>query len=474
MLFNSLIFPIFFSFIIIVYYQLNHRWQNRWLLVSSYFFYGWWDWRFCSLLVFSTTLDWFVSHALNKTKQRKRRKYLLLLSIFSNLGILGFFKYYNFFIDSLKGALSSISFQPELLTLSIILPVGISFYTFQTMAYTIDVYYKRIKPANDFIVFAIYVSYFPQLVAGPIERAKRLLPQIIKRRDYSYDNFRTGIALILFGYFKKVVIADSLSSIVETCFQDPSSSSGVDLLLGVYAFAIQIYCDFSGYTDIARGISRFLGIELVRNFSVPYFSRNITEFWRRWHMSLSSWLRDYLYIPLGGNKKSKKRTYINLMVTMIIGGLWHGANWTFVIWGGLHGFFLSVHKILLRGNKFDIKPWGSTKWGYLFDLIKVLLTFHLVCLAWIFFRAPSFLDANYYIKGIATNDGSITFLKPVLLGLFSMIAIDLGQCYKEDQLWLLQLPSYLRYVISVTVLIVIIIIFGYHYGGSTPFIYFQF
>lgn len=474
MLFNSLIFPLFFLVVIIIYFRLNHHYQNRWLLISSYFFYGWWDWRFCSLLIFSTILDWFVSHALSKTKERKRKKYLLFLSISCNLGVLCFFKYYNFFVNSAKTLLLSIGFNPDFFTLSIILPVGISFYTFQTMAYTIDVYRRRMKPAEDFTSFALYVSYFPQLVAGPIERAQRLLPQLIKYRSFNYQYARTGVSLILFGYFKKVVIADSLAPIVDSCFQNPGSISGLDLLFGVYAFAIQIYCDFSGYTDIARGVSRFLGIELIQNFSYPYFSRNITEFWRRWHISLSSWLRDYLYIPLGGNKKGKVRTYINLMATMLLGGLWHGANWTFVIWGGLHGIFLSVHKILLNGKEIDIFSWGNSQLGYLSDLIRILMTFHLVCLTWIFFRASSSLDAYYYISGIVSNGGDLTILKPVLLGLLSMILIDIGQRFRDDQLWLLQLPSFLRYVIANTVLIVNILIFGYHYGGTTPFIYFQF
>ena len=474
MLFNSLIFPIFFLAVILVYYQLNLRWQNRWLLVTSYFFYGWWDWRFCLLLIFSTVLDWFVADALSKTDEGKRRKYLLSLSIIGNLGVLGFFKYFNFFSGSAKVILTSVGFHPDFFTLNIILPVGISFYTFQTMAYTIDVYRGRMKHAKDFTAFALYVSYFPQLVAGPIERAQRLLPQLIKHRLFNYQIVRTGIPLILFGYFKKVVIADSLAPIVESCFHSSGSTSGFDLLFGVYAFAIQIYCDFSGYTDIARGVSRFLGVELMQNFSCPYLSRNITEFWRRWHISLSSWLRDYLYISLGGNQKGNIRTYINLMTTMLLGGLWHGANWTFVVWGGLHGLFLAVHKFLLRGKKTDINSWGNNQLGYLNDFVGIILTFHLVCLAWIFFRAPSFSVAYSYINGIFFNSGDITFFKPVFWGFFSMILIDVGQRLREDHLWLLQLPSFLKYTVAVIVFTTSVLIFGYHYGGTNPFIYFQF
>jgi D-alanyl-lipoteichoic acid acyltransferase DltB (MBOAT superfamily) len=359
-------------------------------------------------------------------------------------------------------------------TLNIILPVGISFYTFQTMAYTIDVYRKKQEPADDFTAFALYVSFFPLLLAGPIERSDHLLPQFKKVRVFDYSIVRTGIPLILFGYFKKVVIADSLVSIVESCFHNPGLVSGPDLLFGMYAFAIQIYCDFSGYTDIARGVARFLGIDLVNNFSAPYFSRNITEFWRRWHMSLSSWLRDYLYISIGGNRKGKIRTYLNLMVTMLLGGLWHGASWTFVIWGGLHGLYLSIHKILVRGKKAGSEVWGDNRLGYIGDLLKILLTFHLVCITWIFFRASSLDLAGQYILGIFSNTGSFTLFKPVILGGLGLALIDIGQCYSENYRWLIRMPVYWRYVIAGVLYLAIVLVFGYHYSSPSPFIYFQF
>ena len=474
MLFNSLIFPVFFIVVIIVYYRLNLRWQNRWLLLASYFFYGWWDWRFCSLLLFSTVLDYFVALALVKAKTSRHRKCLLSLSIFASLGVLGFFKYFNFFVLSAKALLEGIGFHADFFTLNIVLPVGISFYTFQTMAYTIDVYRRKQQPANDFIAFALYVSFFPQLVAGPIERANRLLPQFMCVKNFNYANARSGIPLMLFGYFKKIVIADSLAPMVQSCFQNPGVMSSMDLLLGVYAFAIQIYCDFSGYTDIARGIARFLGIDLMENFTCPYFSRNITEFWRRWHISLSTWLRDYLYIPLGGNRMGRNRTYVNLMITMLLGGLWHGGAWTFVVWGGLHGLYLALHKVIQKGTKPDVNSWGKSRLWCFGDIVGILFTFHIVCLGWVFFRAPSFDFAMDYLKGILLNGGEITLLKPVCWGMLAMILIDVGQRITEDQAWLLNLPRYWRYAFAGGIALATILIFGYQYGGTSPFIYFQF
>ena len=474
MLFNSLIFPLFFLLVILVYYRFNLQWQNRWLLLASYFFYGWWDWRFSSLLAFSTALDWYVSHAVNRTDKSRKRNLLMSLSVIGNLGVLCFFKYFNFFVDSAEALLGNLGFHLDIFTLNIILPVGISFYTFQTMAYTIDVYRNKQKPAANFTAFALYVSFFPQLVAGPIERAGRGIPQLMQVRVFSYSILRSGIPLILFGYFKKVVIADSMAPIVESCFQNPGSVSGLDLLFGVYAFAIQIYCDFSGYTDIARGVARTLGINLITNFTAPYFSRNITEFWRRWHISLSSWLKDYLYISLGGNRKGKLRTYINLMITMFLGGLWHGASWTFVIWGGLHGVYLAVHKMMLNFDSLYMQKWKRKQFESLANIFKILFTFHLVCLTWIFFRASSFDLAVRYISGIFLNTGSFTLFKPVILAMLILILLDIGQRYSSDYIWLNEMPLYLRYVLVGIVLVASLLVFGWHYGNPTPFIYFQF
>jgi alginate O-acetyltransferase complex protein AlgI len=473
-LFNSLIFPAFFVLVIIVYYQINLKWQNRWLLIASYFFYGWWDWRFCTLLIFSTVLDWTISHALHKTTDLRKRKQFLTISLLGNLGVLGFFKYFNFFAGSLQVLLANIGFNPDMFTLNIILPMGISFYTFQTLAYTIDVYRGKTEPADDFTAFALYVSFFPQLVAGPIERAKRLLPQLTNARVMGYATLRSGIPLIMFGYFKKVVIADSLSPLVESTFNNPGMYSNIDLWFGVYAFAIQIYCDFSGYTDIARGIARMLGIELMSNFSAPYFSRSITEFWRRWHISLSSWLKDYLYVSLGGNRKGKTRTYANLMVTMLIGGLWHGAAWTFVIWGGIHGLYLAIHKLMLKGEKPDIQAWGVGPLGYFSDLIKIVFTFHLVSFTWVFFRAPSFDVSIQYLKGMIVNSGELTIFPQVSLALIAIVIIDIAQRYSKDYSWVFRIKPYWRYVLTGSLLGASILVFGWHYSSPTPFIYFQF
>jgi D-alanyl-lipoteichoic acid acyltransferase DltB (MBOAT superfamily) len=380
MLFNSWQFFVFLAVVLALYYSLETLPQNRMLLVASYFFYGWWDWRFTSLLMISTIFDFHISIAINGATDQRRRKLLLLVSILVNFGMLGFFKYFNFFIDSAAHVIQWFGLQPHLPTLRIILPAGISFYTFQTMNYVIDVYKRKMKPTNDFLTYALFVSYFPHLVAGPIIRAEVLLPQLLRKRIVTNEHLNTGGALILIGLFKKVVIADVLSPDVEPVFAAPHAFSSLLLLNGLYYFSLQIYCDFSGYTDIARGVSRLLGIELPENFNQPYLSRNITEFWRRWHISLSTWLRDYLYIPLGGNRRGRARTYLNLFITMLLGGLWHGARWTFVAWGFLHGVYLAAHKFYLELRS----PAESARSNWLLNVAKVFVAFHLVALTWIF------------------------------------------------------------------------------------------
>jgi D-alanyl-lipoteichoic acid acyltransferase DltB (MBOAT superfamily) len=338
------------------------------------------------------------------------KKALLITSLAVNLGILGFFKYFNFFAQSFERVVAPLGLHPDFVTLNILLPVGISFYTFQTMAYVIDVYRGNEKPCKNFCDFALYVSFFPQLVAGPIERSTNLIPQFQKQRSITRAMIYSACQLILMGYFKKVFIADGVAPIVNECFATPDKFGGVTLLLGTYLFAIQIYGDFAGYTDIARGVSRLFGIELMLNFRQPYLSTNITEFWRRWHISLSCWLRDYLYISLGGNRKGKARTYINNLITMLLGGLWHGAALHFIVWGGLHGIYLAVHKWLLGGRKpEEWTPWEnprSTIVGtpFLWDMFKwfvnVFITFNLVCIALIFFRADGCYAAIHYISNI--------------------------------------------------------------------------
>ncbi|NLX14084.1 MAG: MBOAT family protein [Phycisphaerales bacterium] len=326
MVFTSFTFVFFLAVVLPLYYALSHRWQNRFLLVASYVFYGAWDWRFLSLLAISTVVDYLVADRLHRTASMAGKRILLGISLCGNLGLLAFFKYFNFFLDSFNQLSASLGLGQCSWAIHIILPVGISFYTFQTMGYVIDVYRGRQEPARNFLDFALYVSYFPQLVAGPIERAGNLLPAIYRPRKVTPSQIGTGLQLILMGYLKKIAIADAVAPYVNDIFADPAHQSSVRLLLGLYLFAIQIYGDFSGYSDIARGVSRLLGIELMINFKQPYLSANITEFWRRWHISLSTWLRDYLYIPLGGNRKGTSNTYRNLMLTMLLGGLWHGAD----------------------------------------------------------------------------------------------------------------------------------------------------
>ncbi len=397
MLFNSWVFIGFLAVVLPVYFSLSHRWQNRFLLVASYFFYGWWDWRFLSLLFVSTIIDYVAARLLDRTSGTRARRALILTSICFGLGVLGFFKYFNFFVDSAVVALNSLGWNATAPLLKVVLPVGVSFYTFQTMSYTIDVYRKRQAACTSFVDFALYVTYFPQLVAGPIERAQRLLPQIQAPRRVSQEQIASGAQLMLWGFVKKVAVADSLAPYADRIFPNPQDFDSVTLLFGVYCFALQIYGDFSGYSDIARGISRILGIELMENFKQPYFARNITEFWRRWHISLSTWLRDYLYIPLGGNRNGAVRQYVNLLLTMLLGGLWHGANWTFVVWGGLHGVYLAVHKYVTRNRRIAIERAPETPRSWATYVIMTLFTFHLVCLTWVFFRAGDFRVAQVYL-----------------------------------------------------------------------------
>jgi len=475
MLFNTFAFIVFLVIVLGAYYALAHRWQNRMLLAVSYFFYACWDWRFLSLLAASTIVDYCVSHALYRSTVPARRKAYLLVSIIINLGVLCVFKYLGFFVESMNGLLASFGFGPLSAPLQVILPVGISFYTFQTMGYTIDVYRRQQKPESRFVNFALYVSYFPQLVAGPIERARNLLPRICDKRIVTAEQIGTGIQLMLMGYLKKVAIADAVAPYVERIFADPSSQSSLQLLLGLYLFAIQIYGDFSGYSDIARGVSRLFGIELMINFKQPYLSANITEFWRRWHISLSTWLRDYLYIPLGGNRKGTLNTYRNLMLTMLIGGLWHGASWTFVIWGGLHGVYLSLHKFYTGDRKVTASHPGLPTWGAAVRwLACVIVTFHLVCLTWLFFRTPSFELAWTYLAGLThgTTACELRLLAVVGFYVLLMLIIDIP-CWVRNN----ELPITARtpwYVAGIAQAAAVILLSFIGEGHVAEFIYFQF
>jgi len=381
-LFNSITFPVFLVVVLLVYYRLKHRSQNLFLLASSYVFYGWWDWRFLFLLVLSTVVDFFCAKAIESGKTNGRR--YLAVSVVTNLSILGLFKYFNFFAESATEALLSLGFRADFPTLHVILPVGISFYTFQSLSYTIDVYRGNARASRDLIDVALYVAFFPQLVAGPIERASRFLPQVQQKRVMRESRCLNGLWLIAMGYVKKLVIADHCAGIVDECFAgDSLALEGVSGWLVLYAFACQIYGDFSGYSDIARGTANLLGFRLMRNFGRPYLVADPSSFWRHWHISLSTWLRDYLYIPLGGNRQSEWKTNRNLMTTMALGGLWHGAGWAYLFWGIFHGALLICFRQFrkVRGRSGGTR--GSSSWNGL----KVLAFFHVTCIGWLLFRA---------------------------------------------------------------------------------------
>ncbi len=403
MLFNSIDFAIFLPIVFMLYWFVtykNLKLQNLLIVISSYIFYGWWDWRFLSLILFSTILDYSIGISLSKQVNQNKRKMLLWISILMNLGFLGFFKYYNFFLANFMTAFSFFGTEINANSLNIILPVGISFYTFQTLSYTIDVYKRQLETTKDFIAFSAFVSFFPQLVAGPIERATNLLPQFYTKRYFDYSKTVDGMRQILWGLFKKIVIADNCAQYANIIFNNSSEYSGSTLVLGAIFFTFQIYGDFSGYSDIAIGTSRLFGFNLKQNFAFPYFSRDIAEFWRRWHISLSSWFRDYLYIPLGGSRGRTKNKIRNVFIIFLVSGFWHGANWTFIIWGALNAFyFLPIFITNNNRNNLNIVAQGK----YLPNLKEFLLmslTFILTVFAWIFFRAENIGHAISYINNI--------------------------------------------------------------------------
>jgi D-alanyl-lipoteichoic acid acyltransferase DltB (MBOAT superfamily) len=406
MLFNSLDFAIFLPVVFFLYWfatQRSLKLQNLLLLAASYFFYACWDWRFLFLLMFSTLLDYFTGLKMEKSENNQKRKFWFWLSIIINLGFLGVFKYYNFFASSFADGLEQLGIQVNPWTLQIILPVGISFYTFHGLSYVIDIYKKRIQAEKNFVDYAVFVSFFPLLVAGPIERATHLLPQIKQPRSFDYNKAIDGLRQILWGLFKKIVIADQCASIANQLFNHSESYSGVSLALGAVFFAFQIYGDFSGYSDIALGTARLFGIELLKNFSFPYFSRDIAEFWRRWHISLSSWFRDYLYIPLGGSKGKMWVKIRNTFIVFIVSGFWHGANWTFIIWGALNAiYFLPLLLTQTNRTNLDIVAKGKRMPTFK-EAIAMLVTFTLTVFAWIFFRASSIDHAFQYISSIFSN-----------------------------------------------------------------------
>lgn len=406
MLFNSIEFSIFLPIVFALYWLLGQQriqLQNALLLGASYLFYGWWDWRFLSLIAFSSVLDFYIGQGLMKTAEDHKRKTLLFLSLCVNLGFLGFFKYFNFFAESFVDAFTWLGHPIEATRLDIILPVGISFYTFQTLSYSIDIYRKKLEPANNLLNFLAFVSFFPQLVAGPIERATNLLPQFSKERRFDEQQAADGMRQILWGLFKKVVVADNCAIYVNDIFANYGDYSGSTLLVGAVLFAFQIYGDFSGYSDIAIGVARLFGFNLMRNFAFPYFSRDIAEFWRRWHISLSTWFRDYLYIPLGGSRGGLFMKVRNTFAIFLVSGFWHGANWTFLVWGFLNAmYFLPL--LLLKQNRQNISIVAEDSWlPSIKECIQMGTTFFITVIAWVFFRAENLTDAFQYLQGIFSD-----------------------------------------------------------------------
>lgn len=483
MLFNSLEFAVFLPVLFILYwfcFNEKLKSQNAIVLVSSYVFYGFWDYRFLFLILFSTVVDYVLGRALEEEKNHNKRKVILLISISVNLGLLSYFKYCNFFIESFSNAFTFFGNPLSITSLDIVLPVGISFYTFQTMSYTIDIYKKKLKPSSDFISFAAFVSFFPQLVAGPIERASNLLPQFNQKRVFKYESATDGMRQILWGLFKKMVIADMCAEQVNIIFENSATYSGSTLLLGAFLFSFQIYGDFSGYSDIAIGTSRLFGFNLMKNFSFPYFSRDIGEFWRRWHISLSTWFRDYLYFPLGGSKEGLVKNIRNVFIIFIVSGFWHGSSWTFVIWGGIHALFFTIY-LIFRHLKFVNAPQADVVsqnrlLPSFVEIFQMLFTFIIVMIGWVFFRAETLSQAYLYICEMCSMT---LFSKPeiiptvvlLLLSFFIIIewfgrrdefAIEkIGLSWKRPIRWFLYV--YLIFLIGM-----------FMQTDETPFIYFQF
>ena len=479
MIFNSLEFFIFLPVVFILYwfvFNKNIKQQNFLILIASYFFYGWWDWRFLSLIAFSSLVDYFVGLELVKFEDKNKRKSLLWTSILVNLGLLGIFKYYNFFLDNFQSAFSFFGHEISGSSLDIILPVGISFYTFQTLSYTIDVYKRKLQPSKDIVAFSAFVCFFPQLVAGPIERATNLLPQFYKNRILEYNKAVDGLRQILWGLFKKIVIADNCAIHVNECFNNYENYSGSTLAIGALFFTFQIYADFSGYSDIAIGTSRLFGFNLKQNFAFPYFSRDIAEFWRRWHISLSTWFRDYLYIPIGGSKGGHLLKTRNVFIIFIVSGFWHGANWTFMAWGTLNALYFLP---LLLFNKKNRKHIHSVAEGRFLPNFKeftnILMTFGLTVFTWIFFRADNMDQAIGFItilfsKSFFTIPTNTYNALPIFLTLFIFIEwIGRGNQYAIANFGKSWNKEYRHLVYYILILLIL-----YYFGSENEFIYFQF
>ena len=460
MQFNSVAYLVYLFIVVGLYYQLAQS-GRRWLILFvSYFFYGFWSVPFSGLLAFSTLVDWSASCWIERSKTKAWKRAGLLASLIANLGVLGLFKYADFFSDSAYG-LFHMRPWPHM---NWILPLGISFYTFQTMSYTIDVFRGHIKAHRSIVDVAMYVSFFPQLVAGPIVRASDLLPQLQTKQEFEWSNIRQGIARIIWGLVKKVHFADAMAHIVTVVYGQSSDYSGWSLLLATYAFAIQIYCDFSGYSDIAIGSAKLLGIHLPENFDAPYLTLSIQEFWRRWHMTLSSWLRDYIYIPLGGNRRGVFRTYVNLMITMLLGGLWHGAGWHWVVWGGLQGVVMSIERLMGLGN--------DTTNSWIVRFFRWFVTFHIVCISWVLFRATDLSNSMFIFKRIFTMaDGQFSIGPAPIAVLLILLFVEQ---MKLRNRWLALFDSHPVLARWVTYLAILLFSLTFMQSSNPEFIYFQF
>ena len=491
MLFNSLHFVFFFPLVLLFYFNLPLRWRYGFLLAASYYFYMCWKAEYAVLLIISTLIDYFAGLAIARTTERSRRKKFLLMSLVSNLGLLFSFKYFNFFNESARAIFNQFNMFYDVPAFQLLLPVGISFYTFQTLSYTIDVYRDKTEAEPNLTTFALYVTFFPQLVAGPIERSSNLLPQFHRHYAFDSDRLVSGLQLMFWGFFKKVVIADRLALLVDKVYSQPGQYGSVPLILATYFFAFQIYCDFSGYSDIAIGSARIMGFNLMENFRRPYFSNSINEFWHRWHISLSTWFRDYLYIPLGGNRVSRPRWLFNLFFTFLVSGLWHGANWTFVVWGALHGFYLLFALWTEKPRYAIVSALGLVRHPLLLRWIRVLTTFHLVLLSWVFFRASSIGEAIDILRRIFTFNGWDEFrtmlttpgqteyllglgnggLLVALASIVLLLTVQLLQRRGSLSVRLPQRPAWQSYAFMYFVLLTIIV-----FGEFTrnEFIYFQF
>jgi D-alanyl-lipoteichoic acid acyltransferase DltB (MBOAT superfamily) len=473
MFFDTPIYFVFLSLVVVVYWRLGRVGQNRMLLAASYFFYGWWDWRFLGLIATSTVVDFYCARAIERATAPRQRRWLLAAAVSVNLTFLGFFKYFDFFTDSLVRLLATLGIEgihPTLLR--VVLPPGISFYTFQELAYIADVYKRRLKPAESLVDYALFVSLFPHLIAGPIQHPSHLLPQVQRPRRLDWDAFFDGLMLIASGLFRKCVVANRCALVANAAFSGRLGEPNLAvLLLGMYAFAWQIYGDFSGYSDIARGSAQLMGFHFMVNFRQPYLAESLQAFWRRWHISLSTWLRDYLYIPLGGNRHGTARTYCNLIVTMLLGGLWHGANWTFVIWGGIHGVGLAVERMLGIGRSVEdgrARLFGAAAWA------RRAVVFHLVCLAWVFFRADSLGAALAFLGGLPVltwRPEYLVALKFLALVIVPLAVIDLFNEVRHEEYLFEAVPAWRRLAVATGFLVMLT---GFSGNELNAFIYFQF